>query len=239
MTTAPTHGTDDLQYDLPWYPDGMKRAAIYARVSTVERGQDPENQLRELREYASRRGFAIVEEFVDLASGARSDRERFRKLLEAARRRQIDVVLVWRYDRFARSMRELVNALAEFDGLGVDFISYNEGADTTTPQGKLLFGIMASLAEFERSLIADRVKAGMQRAKAQGKHTGRPALSAAKRSKIEELLNRAPRASLRTIAREVGVSAQTVKNVEDAASYQRAPLTSAGSPPPRPEVQSQ
>ena len=86
------------------------------------------------------------------------------------------MVLVWRYDRFARSMRELVNALEEFNGLGIDFISYNEGADTTTPQGKLLFGIMASLAEFERSLIAERVKAGMQRAKAQGKHTGRPAL---------------------------------------------------------------
>ena len=154
----------------------MRRAAIYARVSTVDGRQDPETQLRQLREYAERRGFLIAHEYVDHASGSRNDREQYRAMLEAARRRQFDVLLVWRYDRFARSMRELVNALAEFEGLGIDFISYNEGADTTTPQGKLLFGIMASLAEFERSLIAERVKAGMQRAKAQGKHTGRPAL---------------------------------------------------------------
>src|ERR687898_325853 len=98
------------------------------------------------------------------------------------------VLLVWRYDRFARSMRELVNALAEFEGLGIDFISYNEGADTTTPQGRLLFGIMASLAEFERSLIAERVRAGMERAKAQGKHTGRPRLPSLTRARIEEIM---------------------------------------------------
>jgi DNA invertase Pin-like site-specific DNA recombinase len=159
-----------------WYDECMRRAAIYARVSTVDGRQDPETQLRPLREYAERRGFPVAREYVDHASGARNDREQYRAMLEAARRRQFDVLLVWRYDRFARSMRELVNALSEFEGLGVDFISYNEGADTTTPQGKLLFGIMASLAEFERSLIAERVRAGMQRAKAQGKHTGRPAL---------------------------------------------------------------
>ena len=110
-------------------------------------------------------------------------------------------------------MRELVNALSEFEGLGIDFISYNEGADTTTPQGKLLFGIMASLAEFERSLIAERVKAGMQRAKAQGKHTGRPALSSLTRAKVEGLLRQRPPLSLRAIARAAGVSVQTVANV--------------------------
>jgi DNA invertase Pin-like site-specific DNA recombinase len=129
----------------------MKRAAIYARVSTIDRGQDPETQLRQLREYADRRGFAVMEAYVDHASGSKNDRERYRAMLEAARRRQFDVLLVWRYDRFARSMRELVNALAEFEGLGIDFISYNEGADTTTPRGRLLFGIMASLAEFQGS----------------------------------------------------------------------------------------
>jgi DNA invertase Pin-like site-specific DNA recombinase len=134
-------------------------------------------------------------------------------MLEAARRREFDVLLVWRYDRFARSMRELVNALAEFEGLGIDFISYNEGADTTTPQGRLIFGIMASLAEFERALIAERVKAGMARAKAQGKHTGRPPLAPAKRRAIERLLGTTPRPSLRAIARAVGVSHQAVLNV--------------------------
>lgn len=192
----------------------MKRAAIYARVSTVDGRQDPETQLRQLREYAERRGFAIAHEYVDRASGARNDRTEYRAMLEAAKRRQFDVLLVWRYDRFARSMRELVNALSEFDGLGIDFISYNEGADTTTPQGKLLFGIMASLAEFERSLIAERVKAGMQRAKAQGKHTGRPALPSATRRRVVELLAQKPRPSLRAIARAAGVAVETVRNVE-------------------------
>src|SRR3954451_1463012 len=191
----------------------MKRAAIYARVSTIDRGQDPETQLRQLREYAERRGFPIAFEFVDHASGAKNDRVQYRAMLDAARRREFDVLLVWRYDRFARSLRELVNALAEFDGLGIEFVSYNEGADTTTPQGKLLFGIMTSLAEFERSLIAERVKAGMQRAKAQGKHTGRPALSSFKRRQIEELLRQTPPLSLRAIAKKVGVSVQTVANV--------------------------
>lgn len=212
MTKNPARSTDDTQQlPLPWYPPGMKRAAIYARVSTVDRGQDPETQLHQLREFAARRGFAIAEEFVDRASGTRSDRERFRRLMEAARRRQFEVVLVWRYDRFARSMRELVNALSEFEALGIDFISYGEGADTTTPQGKLLFGIMASLAEFERSLIAERVKAGMQRAKAQGKHTGRPALPIAKRRQIEELYRANPKRSLRSIAKEVKVAPETVR----------------------------
>src|SRR5919107_5096578 len=166
----------------------MRRAAIYARVSTVDGRQVPETQLRQLREYAERRGFPIAHEYVDHASGSRNDRTEYRTMLEAARRRQFDVLLVWRYDRFARSMHELVNALSEFDGLGIDFVSYNEGADTTTPQGKLLFGIMASLAEFERSLIAERVKAGMERARAQGKHTGRPALSPLKRKEVERHL---------------------------------------------------
>src|SRR3954466_10501303 len=194
----------------------MKRAAIYARVSTVDRGQDPETQLRQLREYAERRGFAVTEEYVDHASGSRNDRERYRAMLEAARKRRFDVLLVWRYDRFARSMRELVNALAEFEGLGIDFVSYNEGADTTTPQGRLLFGIMASLAEFERSLVAERVKAGMQRAEAQGKHTGRPALSEHLRRKIVALLESTPRPSDRAIAKSVGGSPETVANVRRA-----------------------
>jgi DNA invertase Pin-like site-specific DNA recombinase len=196
-----------------------KRAAIYARVSTNDRGQDPETQLRQLREYATRRGFAVIHEFVDLASGAKADRKQYRAMRDAAQRREFDVLLVWRYDRFARSLAELVNALAEFQSLGIDFISYNEGSDTTTPQGRLIFGVMASLAEFERNLIADRVKAGMERAKAQGKHTGRPALVQTKRKRIIELLQKRERTdgsklSKRAIAREVGVGLTTVLKVE-------------------------
>src|SRR3954453_20768021 len=170
----------------------MKRAAIYARVSTLDRGQDPETQLRQLREHAERRGFPITFRVVDHASGAKNDRVQYRAMLDAARRREFDVVLVWRYDRFARSLRELLHALAEFDGLGIELVSYNEGADTTTPQGKLLFGIMASLAEFERSLISERVRAGMARAKAQGKHTGRPPLHPTKRRRIASRLAEKP-----------------------------------------------
>src|SRR3954449_3956070 len=191
----------------------MRRAAIYARVSTTDRGQDPETQLRQLREYAERRGCSLAHEYVDHASGAKNDRAEYRAMLEAARKRGFDVLLVWRYDRFARSMRELVNALAEFEGLGIDFVSYNEGADTTTPQGRLLFGIMASLAEFERSLIAERVKAGMQRAKAQGKPTGRPALPEAKRREILELL-REGNLSRRAIGKKLDVSHEFVRLIE-------------------------
>ena len=151
----------------------QKRVAIYARVSTVDKGQAPETQLLVLREYAALRDFVIVGEYVDYASGTREDRPQYQALFAAARRRQLDVVLVWRYDRFARSTPALVNALQEFQSLGVDFISYQEHIDTTTPQGELIFTVMASLAQFERALISERVRAGMARAKAQGKRISR------------------------------------------------------------------
>jgi DNA invertase Pin-like site-specific DNA recombinase len=110
-----------------------KRVAIYARVSTLDKGQDPETQLLALRAYAARRGFVPASEYVDYASGRRDDRPQYQALLGAARKRHIDVVLVWRYDRFARSTQALVQALNEFHRLGVDFISYQENIDTTTP----------------------------------------------------------------------------------------------------------
>ena len=138
----------------------QKRVAIYARVSTVDKGQDPETQLLGLREYAARRAFVVVGEYVDYASGTREDRPQYQALLSAARRRQLDVVLVWRYDRFARSTPALVNALKEFHSLGVDFISYQEHIDTTTPQGELVFTVMTSLAQSESALMSERVKAG-------------------------------------------------------------------------------
>jgi DNA invertase Pin-like site-specific DNA recombinase len=165
----------------------QKRVAIYARVSTVDRGQDPETQLLVLREYAERRNFVIVGEYVDHASGTRDDRPQFRAVLAAARKRRIDVVLVWRYDRFARSTQALVNALQEFHSLSVDFISYQENIDTTTPQGELIFTVMASLAQFERALISERVKAGMARAKAQGKPISRAPIPVGMQDRIVEL----------------------------------------------------
>ena len=132
-------------------PPALRRAALYARVSTDDRGQDPETQLRQLREYAGRRGFAMAGEFVDVASGTRNDRPSHKRLLEAVRKRQVDVVLVWRYDRFARSTQALVNALMEFRALGVDFISYQENVDTTTPHGVRHDGEPRSVRE-----LADR-----------------------------------------------------------------------------------
>ena len=187
-----------------------RRAALYARVSTDDRGQDPETQLRQLREYAERRGFEVVEELVDHASGTREARPSYQRLLEAVRKRRVDVVLVWRYDRFARSTQALVNALAEFRALGVDFISYQENVDTTTPQGELVFGMMANLAQFESALIGERVRAGMARARAQGKRVSRPPIPEAKRRRLEELWREGR--SINAIRKELGIAYGTAWN---------------------------
>jgi len=147
----------------------QKRVAIYARVSTLEKCKDPETQLVALRSYSEHRGFVTLGEDVEYASGVQEDRPQYWALVAAAKKRQIDVVLVWRYDRLARSTQALVNALKEFQSLGVDFISYQENIDTTTPQGELIFTVMTSIAQFERAFISERVKAGMACAKARGK----------------------------------------------------------------------
>lgn len=181
-----------------------KRVAIYARVSTLEKGQDPETQLLQLREFAQRRGFEVTGEYVDYASGKTEQREQYKTMLDMVRKRQIEVVLVWRYDRFARSTQALVNALNEFKSLGVDFISYQENVDTTTPQGELIFSIMASLAQFESALISDRVKAGMARAKAQGKRISRPRLNGNLRDKIKELYDN--KTSIKKISKQLDIS---------------------------------
>ena len=153
------------------------RVALYARVSTMN-GQEPETQLRELREYAQHRKFTIVGEYVDRGiSGSRDNRPQLDLLMVDCRRRRVDAVLVYRYDRFARSLRHLVNALDEFRTLGIDFVSLHEGVDTSTANGRLIFGIFASIAEFERELIRDRVRSGLARARAQGKRIGRPRAS--------------------------------------------------------------
>jgi DNA invertase Pin-like site-specific DNA recombinase len=147
------------------YLNTTKRVALYARVSTLDKGQDPETQLVQLREYAKARSFEVITEFIDYASGTSEDRTQYKLMMATAKKRKIDVVLVWRYDRFARSTQALVNALKEFQSLGIDFISYQENIDTTTPTGELIFHVMASLAQFESSLISQRVKAGMARPK--------------------------------------------------------------------------
>jgi DNA invertase Pin-like site-specific DNA recombinase len=184
------------------YTTTKARVAIYARVSTDEGKQTPENQLRQLRAYSKSRGFTIVEEFIDHATGRTEDRTHYKQMLDAVRKRLVDVVLVWRYDRFARSTKALINALNEFKSLGVDFISYQENIDTTTPQGEMVFTIMASLAQFESALIGERTKAGMQRARAQGRHIARPAISSALQKKIQTLAKQ--KVPIKKIARDLG-----------------------------------
>src|SRR5712691_6018379 len=188
----------------------QKQVAIYARVSTLDKGQDPETQLLALRAYAARRGFVPAGEYVDYASGTRDDRPQYQALLAAARKRHIDVVLVWRYDRFARSTQALVQALKEFHRLGVDFISYQENIDTTTPQGEMIFTVLASLAQFESTLISERVKAGMTRARAQGKRISRAPIAKGIQVRIAEL--HAQGTSLHQISKQLGIGYGTVWN---------------------------
>ena len=134
----------------------QKRVAIYARVSTVDKGQDPETQLLGLREYAARREFVVVGEYVDYASGTREDRPQYQALFAAARRRQLDVVLVWRYDRFARSTPALVNALKEFQSLGVDFISYHSILKFFQVDSTGMFRMTSSARYFKKGVGSSR-----------------------------------------------------------------------------------
>jgi DNA invertase Pin-like site-specific DNA recombinase len=150
------------------------RAALYARVSTTGKGQDPELQLDELRRVAAQRGWMIVGEFMDEVSGGRDRRPGLDRLMKIARAGKLDMVAVVRFDRFARSTRHLLVALEEFRTLGMDFVSLHEQVDTTTPMGRAMFTIIAAVAELEKDIIRERVIAGVRRAQASGKHCGRP-----------------------------------------------------------------
>ncbi|MDA2912985.1 recombinase family protein [Acidobacteriia bacterium AH_259_A11_L15] len=186
------------------------RAALYARVSTSA-GQNPEMQLGELREYCHRRGWKIAGEYVDAGiSGAKEHRRNLDRLLADCRKRLLDAVVLYRYDRFARSLRHLVNALEEFRALGIDFVSLHEGVDTSTPNGRLVFGIFATIAEFERELIRERVRSGVAAARARGKRIGRPKHDV-DASRIAAL--RAQGLSWRKIAGEMGIGLGTVHRV--------------------------
>lgn len=178
------------------------RAAIYARVSTID--QEPENQLAELRAYVERRGWTGVE-FVDKGiSGAKERRPALDALLVAAKRRKFDVLVCWRLDRLGRNLRHLILTLDELSALGVAFVSLAEGIDATTPAGRLQLHVLGAIAEFERARIAERVKAGIARARAQGRRLGRP------RSFIpSETLVGVQGMSVRAAASKLGVSPAT------------------------------
>jgi len=150
----------------------MKTAALYARVSTADQSCDV--QLTDLRRYAKQR-FDTIREYIDTGiSGAQRHRPSLDALMADARKKRFDVVLVWKFDRFARSLKHLIDSLEDFGALGIDFVSYTEGVDTTTPSGRLLFHMVGAVAQFERDLIAERVRAGIAHAKAIGKRIGRP-----------------------------------------------------------------
>ena len=151
------------------------RVAIYARVSTADNGQDPTMQTRELREYAERRGWTVAGEYVDVGiSGTKEKREALDRLMADAHRRRFDCVVVWKFDRFARSVSHLLRALETFKAQGIEFVSFSEQMDTSTPAGKMVFTVLGAVAELERSLIVERVKAGLRNARAKGKRLGRP-----------------------------------------------------------------
>src|SRR6516225_11427908 len=150
------------------------RVAIYARVSTTN-GQSLEMQLSDLREYASRRGWKVFAEYVDNGvSGAKESRPELNRLMADAHRRHFDVVLCWKVDRFGRSLKHLVNVLADLDSYGIAFVSLRDNLDLSTPSGRLMFQIIGAMAEFERELIQERVRSGIKAARARGKRLGRP-----------------------------------------------------------------
>jgi DNA invertase Pin-like site-specific DNA recombinase len=194
----------------------LRRAALYARVST-RNGQTPENQIRALGEVASRKGWELVDQYVDHGvSGAkgRDQRPEFDRLLKDATRRKFDVLMAWSVDRLGRSLQDLVSFLEEIHANGVDLYLHVQGVDTTTPAGRALFQMLGVFAEFERSIIQERIHAGLARARTKGVRLGRPPV-------VERLAERkiiaarasAPQKSTRAIARELGVSERHVRRV--------------------------
>jgi DNA invertase Pin-like site-specific DNA recombinase len=182
------------------------KIAIYARVST-NHGQDPEMQLRELREYCQRRGWDVIREYVDIGiCGGKEKRPELDELFRDANRRYFDAVVVWRFDRFARSVSHLLKALEHFRSLGIEFVSLSEQVDTSTPTGKMIFTVLGAVAELERSLIVERVRAGLRNARAKGKKLGRPR-KLANPAAINKM--RLQGASWRAIGTALGVSPAT------------------------------
>ena len=154
-----------------------EKAALYARVSTTDKGQDVNLQLNDLRTYATAKGWKVYREYIDNGeSGSKEQRPALNQLMDDARKRRIDTILVWRLDRFGRSLKHLIVSLDELKTLGVGFVSFKESLDFTTATGRLMFHLLGAFSEFERELIRERVVAGIQNSKSKGKRIGRPSL---------------------------------------------------------------
>jgi putative DNA-invertase from lambdoid prophage Rac len=189
----------------------MLRAGLYARVSTNDQ-QTLSMQSRAMREYAARRGWTISVNVRDVGSGA-AKREAREKLLEAARRREIDVVLVWRLDRWGRSVTDLLTTLQELERLGVGFVSLTEALDLTTPAGRAMAGLLAVFAAFEREIVGERTRAGLAHARAKGKRLGRPETAAIHADQVRKL-HRAG-VSKSEIARRLQIGRTSVRRILD------------------------
>ena len=186
----------------------MKRAALYLRVSTVD--QHPETQVYDLRQMAAQRGYEITQEYTDRISGVKARRPGLDEMMQDARRGRFDVVLVWACDRIARSTRHFLEVLDELNRLEIEFVSFRESIDTGGPLGRAIVVIIGAIAELERSLIVERVRAGMRRARLEGRHIGRPSLALDREAICRD---RRHGRSIGQIAREHRVSRTTVHRV--------------------------
>lgn len=203
------------------------RCVIYTRVSRAD--QTCENQLRDLREYCRTRGWSDVREYADHAvSGTKDRRPALDEMMAAVKARQVDVVVVAAFDRFGRSVRHLVHTLETFRDLGVEFISLREQIDTASPLGQAVFTIIAAIAQLERSIIVERVKAGFRRARAEGKQLGRPRVVVVDVDQVRTMI--AQQGSIRKAAASLGVDPKTIRSRLAASPYQPNPHGSVASP---------
>jgi len=187
----------------------QQRVAIYGRVSTTNHGQDVGLQTRELEQFAGARGWTLVDSYLDIGiSGAKDRRPELDRLMADAHRRKFDVVIVWKFDRFARSVSHLLRALETFNSLGIGFVSLSESLDTSTPAGRMVFTVLGAVAELERCLIAERVRAGLRNARAKGKTLGRPRVTVDRR---QVALLRSQGLSWAVICRRTGISKGTAQ----------------------------
>jgi DNA invertase Pin-like site-specific DNA recombinase len=184
-----------------------KTVALYTRVSTEE--QKTDLQLIDLKEYSQKRGYTIYNTYEDIISGTVKERKALDQLMTDAKHRKFDIVLVWKFDRFARSLKMLVDSLALFQELGIDFISYKENIDTTTSMGRLIFHINSAYAEFEREIIKDRVIAGIKAKREKTGKWGRKVLADELQKKIKDMI--AAGTSIRNTAKALQISTRTVR----------------------------
>jgi DNA invertase Pin-like site-specific DNA recombinase len=184
--------------------------AIYARVSTDK--QKVDMQLNELRDFINRSGWKVYKEFIDEGyTGSNTKRPAFTEMQHEARKRKYDILIVWKLDRLSRSLKDLINTLDELGHLGINFISYDNNLDTTTPTGKLVFQIIGAVAEFEKDIIRERVVAGLENAKKKGKRLGRPKIHDGILEKAKEL--RKQGLSFRKIEKQLGVGEGTIRKM--------------------------